>query len=344
MTVLEAFKIQSEACARLGSPFMARLMQLFAERLQPGTPVADCVLNWSGDPSPSADSVPLRLSGALHALRLDGMAFQDTYPPAVVPDERLWDSVEQALEAHSARILGWLESPPQTNEVRRGAVVLAAMALLDEKFSLPISMMELGASAGLNLRSDQFSLTLPSKAIGPDSSPVQLAPKWSGVEPPARAPTVVMRQGVDLSPLDPLDPDDQLRLLAYLWPDQPDRLARTRGAIELAASHPAHMVKADAAEWLNQALKDPQTDTLRIVYHTIARQYFDATSKKSIDAAMEEAGAQCGATNPLAYLSMEADGEIGAALQLTIWPDGHLVDLGRADFHGRWVGWKQETL
>ena len=33
MNVVGAFSLQAEACAKLGSPFMARLMKLFAERL-----------------------------------------------------------------------------------------------------------------------------------------------------------------------------------------------------------------------------------------------------------------------------------------------------------------------
>ena len=39
---------------------------------------------------------------------------------------------------------------------------------------------------------------------------------------PCRGPfRVTDRAGVDRNPLDPHDPAAQLRLLAYLWPDQP---------------------------------------------------------------------------------------------------------------------------
>ena len=86
MTVRAAFRVQGEACAALGSPFMDQLMSLIGERLSEGA-VAEHVLNWPGDPSVSADSVPLRFAGALHALRLQELAFSRVYPPHEVGDE-----------------------------------------------------------------------------------------------------------------------------------------------------------------------------------------------------------------------------------------------------------------
>ena len=68
MTLSEAFRSQSRSCANLGSPFMARLFDLLADRLRPGNPVADHLLNWRGDISPTGHSLPLRLAGALHRL------------------------------------------------------------------------------------------------------------------------------------------------------------------------------------------------------------------------------------------------------------------------------------
>ena len=37
----EALRFQAEACADLGSPFMAQLCTLLAERLEPGTLLTD---------------------------------------------------------------------------------------------------------------------------------------------------------------------------------------------------------------------------------------------------------------------------------------------------------------
>ncbi len=162
-----------------------------------------------------------------------------------------------------------------------------------------------------------------------------LTPDWTGPRPPFAKPSVIDRRGTDLNPLDPVT--DHLRLLAYLWPDQPDRLARTRAALALAATTRPQVDKADAADWLESRLAIPTPGALHLVFHTVAWQYFPAPTRTRALAAMERAGRH----HALARLSLEADGQSpGAALTLTLWPGGTTVTLGRADFHGRWVDWQ----
>ena len=205
---------------------MARLMNLFADRLSRGSSVADKVLDWEGDPRPQADNVSLRLAGALHALKIDGLAFHDAYPPNEVSDDVLWNVIEDALITYETRILAWLDSAPQTNEVRRAAVILPALAVAFERFGCDFDLMEVGCSGGLNLFADKFQLELPNATLGDPASAVEIAPEWSGGMPPITLPNINRRAGVDLNPLNPCDETDRLRLLAYLWPDQPDRRPR----------------------------------------------------------------------------------------------------------------------
>ena len=58
MNIRQSFAHQSEACAALGSPFMQQLMRVAGARLDRETAVGRFVLDWAGDPSPSADSNP----------------------------------------------------------------------------------------------------------------------------------------------------------------------------------------------------------------------------------------------------------------------------------------------
>lgn len=312
---------------------MGHLMPLIADRLQPGAPVADKILQWHGDPSPSGDSVPLRLAGALHALKLDGLALSDVYPPNEPDDNTLWAAVDKALHTHAARLLDWLDSPPQTNEVRRSAALLPALAVAHASYNLPVELLELGTSAGLNLRTDKFRLTLPGATLGHDSSPVELAPDWRGHAPPTDLPPILARRGVDLSPVDPLTPEGRLRLLAYIWPDQPDRMDRTEAAIRIAAETPAEITAGDAGVWTDDTLFAPAPDRLRVLFHTIAWQYFPEATKLRALKAMKNTA------SPLVRIAMEADGLQGAALTLTHYPSGEIEALGRADFHGRWIDW-----
>lgn len=56
---------------------------------------------------------------------------------------------------------------------------------------------------------------------------------------------------------------------------------------------------------------------------------------------IETAGTTATADTPLAWFGMENDGGThGAALTLRLWPGDLRFELGRADFHGRWVEWR----
>jgi hypothetical protein len=342
--VREAFRSQAQACAGLGSPFMGRLMMLCADRLGPGGAVADRVLGWPGDPGPNGGSVPLRLAGALHALIQDGSdpALAAVYPPGQASDDRLWAEVSRVLVEHETRLLAWLASPPQTNEVRRSAALIAAAAWIAARYPLPFVLSELGASAGLNLSFDRFACDAGGVSLGFDASTVRLMPEWRGAAPPAPHPIrVTERGGVDLNPLDPADPAARVRLLAYLWPDQPDRRRMTEAALALAEARPD---RGNAGEWLGLRLAGPRPGRIHLVYNTIAWQYFSPDVQAACRQALDDAGRRASPDAPLAHVAMEADAVAGsAALTVELWPspDGWSGPraLGRVDFHGRWIEW-----
>lgn len=334
--IREIFAQQGRACVSLGSPFMGRLMELCATRLTPGTPVTDMLFNWPGDPASNADNAPLRLAGALHALRLEGQALAYVYPPLEVPDDDLWNAVVDAIAAHEAHVLAWLGQPPQTNEVRRIAGILPALAVIARRDPRPVELLELGCSGGLNLRADRFRLILPDGAIGSDGVRVQHTPEWTGPMPPQGLPAVARRAGVDLNPLDPCDENNHTRLLAYVWADQRDRLSRTRSAIQVAVTTPAQIDAGDAGAWLEAQLNRPSEGHLRVVMHTVAWQYFSQETAQRAETALHS-------NDDVVRLSMEADGGKGAALSLTHYPDGVVEPLGRVDFHGRWVEWHHNS-
>jgi len=281
--------------------------------------------------------VPLRLAGALHALRLAGdPGLAAAYPPAKVTDNALWAAVSAALADRGAAIGDWIAGPPQTNEVRRAAVLIGVGHWLTARHGLPLILSELGASAGLNLMWDKVALIAQGRRYGPEAATLTLTPDWRGLLPPAGTPRVADRRGIDLNPLNPHAPADALRLLACLWPDGPERLRLTRAAIALAA---APVDRGDAAPWVEARLP-PRPGHLHLVYSTIAWQYFLPATRDRITTAIEAAGRAATAAAPLAWFGMEADGQApGAALTLRLWPGDLHFSCGRADFHGRWVNW-----
>ncbi len=342
MSLTRAFRDQAGTCARMGSPFMGRLLGILAEHWDADSALGHKMAAYQGDIGPAGHSLPLRVAGGLHALVLQqrDVALCAVYPPHDVDDATLEHTVLQTLKTNQDFLIDWTQSPPQTNEVRRSAALIAMAHMAMSHFDRPIVLSELGASGGLNLMWDRFSLDTGRQIHGPKDAVLTLTPEWTGAEPPAAYPQVVDRLGCDLNPLNPRDSDNLLRLTAYLWPDQPHRLALTRAA---ASVTDAKVEKSDAIRWLSQRLEAAPEGHMHIIQHTVAWQYFPAESQARGTAMIEAAGARATPDTPLAWMRMETDGDttgkIGAALTLRLWPGDLTLDLGRADFHGRWINW-----
>lgn len=339
MRMPPVLRAQARACAMLDSPFMARLLNGLADHWPADSALGRLCEGWEDvDLGPSGASLPLRIAGGLHALVLRGedKALAEVYPPRDVSDAVLIDRVLTALPRHEAFFADWMKSAPQTNEVRRSAVLIAAAHEIAARHPLPFALSELGASGGLNLMFDRFALETPAGRLGPDAPALTLSPAWEGPFPAPTPVAVADRRGVDLNPLDVHDPADALRLSAYLWADQPHRMELTRAAI---AAQAAPVDRADAIDWLEARLETPHPGQLHLIYHTVAWQYFPAASQTRGRALIEAAGARATVDSPLAWLGMEADGGNGAAITLRLWPGDITLALGRADFHGRWVRW-----
>lgn len=331
-----AFARQRDACEALRAPFMMRLMTILPDLLQDAPALVAQMEAVEGDPGPAGASLPLRLAGGLHALVLAGKdpALAAAYPPQDVTDDALRHALAAAL-GQEAFLLGWMNSAPQTNETGRSAVLLAVAGLLTARFGLPLRLSELGASAGLNLQFDRYRLEAGGQVLGSADSGVRLRPDWRGLAPDAVPLRVADRRGVDLNPLDPQM--HGLKLMAYVWPDHAERLARLRAALALGGVAPDC---GTAADWLTARLGQPWPGQCHLVFHTIAHQYFSPAEQARIAAVMAAAGGAATPQSPLAWFGMEADGAgRGAALTLQLWPGDERISLGRAGFHGEWVEW-----
>jgi hypothetical protein len=338
-----AFAHQAKACNELGSPFTGMLLQSIATRGLPNGPIADRIAAWPGDITARGASVPLRLAGAMHGLVLEGLDphLASLYPPATAaPTElELWQAVSNAIIKHADWIDHRLNRTPQTNEVARSVALIAISRWLTDKIGLPIVLSEFGASAGLNLFFDRYALEQVGRLLGPADPVLTLRPDWIGPPLSGAGPKITGRAGVDLAPPDLKT--ERLRMLSYIWPDQPDRLARTNAALEAAAKHEPAVTKGDAIDWLETRLKRRHVGQLHLIFHTIAWQYFPTESQERGEDLLVAAGENATADAPLARFSMEADaGDRGAGLCLTLWPGGKTHAFGRFDFHGRWIDWQ----
>ncbi|WP_230859560.1 DUF2332 domain-containing protein [Actinoplanes aureus] len=163
-----------------------------------------------------------------------------------------WSVVEEHIRARAT----------QTNEPARCALLLPVLATLPQ----PLALLEVGASAGLNLFPDRYAYRYGEHRIG-DGEPV-LDCTLTGAAPPDRVPEVAWRAGLDLNPLDVTDPADARWLQALIWPEQEHRRARLRAAARVAAADPPHLVRGDLVDDLPALAAQAPAGATLVVFHT----------------------------------------------------------------------------
>ena len=126
---------------------------------------------------------------------------------------RLRTALQNALIRSDDFLCAALDSPPQTNEIARSAMLLPGFLSIARQSGLPLRIHEIGSSAGLNLFFDRFHYRYGEAEAGDPTSPVRLAPEVRGsLMPLDAAPTILSRSGSDIAPLDVSDEALRLRL------------------------------------------------------------------------------------------------------------------------------------
>jgi hypothetical protein len=253
--------------------------------------------------------------------------------------EDAWPAFRATVAENLSELRELVERPVQTNEVGRARALAVGFLELARETDLPLRLLEIGTSAGLNLRWDRFHYRSGAFAFGDPGSPVRFEDFLEGSEPPAPEPVeVASRAGCDPQPVDATREEGVLTLRSYLWPDQLDRLRVLDGALEVAARIPAEVERAGAADWLSRRLGEAVPGTCTVVFHSIVLQYVDPSERERIAEVIAAAGEHATAAAPLARLSLEPGGDM-AELALTVWPGGDRRVLAHAGYHGVPVRW-----
>ena len=341
----EHFIEQAGFCEAYGSPFTARLMEALLADLDAGGPTAALIGDWPGHPR--ADALSLRLTGALHDAALTGRspALAALYPAAMPAwsMDAVWPVARAFLAEEHDWVAAFIQSPPQTNEVRRSIGLLAGFLNIARMFDLPMDTLEIGASAGLNLNWDRFHYKTDTWTWGDAASAVTIDTDWRGLPPALEArPHVRTRAACDQNPLDIRNPAQRLRLRSYVWADQPERLARFDGAADLAIASGVTVERADAADWLERKLAARAIDAVTVVYHSIFLQYPPRETQARIAALITAAG-EAGPA-PLVWLRLEPEAILGGTrdsmrilIDTITWPGAERRVLAETDGHVRFV-------
>jgi hypothetical protein len=330
-------------CKVLGSPLYAEVFQRMAADVEAGGPSWDLLADHATAGLRAA--YPLRVTGGAHRLALTGNAPElARHFPSTGGDadaHGAWTALCALMADPPPELLDALTRPPQTNEVGRSASLIGGFLLVARETGQPVRALEIGSSAGLNLRFDRYRYEQGDEGYGPADAGVRFRGEWPAGVPPFDAPLqVVARRGCDVDPIDPCTDEGRLTLLSYVWPDQEERFARMAAALDIAAEVPATVDRADAADWLDQRLAEPADGTTTVVFHSIMWQYLLAEKAAEVTQVIEDAGGRATGDAPLAWLRLEPfDHMQFPEVRLTRWPGGDTRTLARGSFHLGPVEW-----
>jgi hypothetical protein len=200
------------------------------------------------------------------------------------------DPVDPAAATRAALAEVLADAPPrlyallatrrvQTNETSRAVAWLWPAALAGcADARRPLTLFDVGCSAGLNLAGDRLHAPWTDGAGTP--------------LPVATTATIVGRHGFDLAPLDIERDDDLTWLRACVWPGETARLARLNAAVDALRAlaqepSPPRLETADLAdvpEHLVRLAAGAAPEGVLLAYQTVVRDYLpDAIKARYLD-------------------------------------------------------------
>jgi len=242
----------------------------------------------------------------------------------------------------------------QTNEIRRAAALVLALQEVERSFSSPIELIEIGASAGLNLLYEQYGYTIGTKSLGDLDSKVHVAVAAEAqieTQLDIHVPMASSKSGIDLAPIDIFSDNEVRWLRSFVWPELGDDAERLMAAISIARAAPPLVTKGDALELLPGLLVSGSEDTVPVVFHSTLLTYLSRNERLRLFGLLADVGAQ----RPLAWIALESPGllaELGGldlglpsqanssfVLAAVIWSEGRRNDiaLAQVDSYGRWM-------
>jgi len=333
------------------------------------------------DGAPLPQRRPLLLLAAVHSLLLAGTehalaAYYDTValvrgtPYAAPAGGDVTAAFVDFCRVHRAEVEQLVATrSTQTNEVGRCTGLLPGLCLIAAQYGWaePLSLLDLGTSAGLNLLFDDYAYIYRAAedgavlTAGAARSEVVLectARDDLTYLPEFRLPRMAERVGLDLSPVDPFSDDEARWLQACQWPDNPVRFERLRAAVAnvRASAHPPRIERANMLRDLPEVAATMAGHGPLVVFHSWVAAYLSEAEQRTL---AEQVAALDGA-RPVHYLYCESpfetpglptppspvprEGPDLATTLVHVGPGGApAVRLADTHPHGYWIRWWPEA-
>jgi hypothetical protein len=298
--------------------------------------------------TPPGQPAPNLLLGAVHYLLLKGVsdslvAFYPSLTSSPDPGDASSAFHRFCLEyARDIREL-LLTRRVQTNEVARSACLLPMFELVARQASgIPLSLIEIGASAGLNLLWNHYGYDYGNgRRYGVPDSLLQIpcALKGDILPPlPASLPEIAFRVGLDLHPVDTGDDDAVLWLRALIWPEHHERVEHLQQALEIVRTHQPAVLAGDALNLLPEAVAEVPPATTLCIFHSLTLYQFTTKQRERLSSLLLEFSRQ----RPIFRIAFEKiRGVDPPRLCLVSYVQGKETTqvLAVCSAHGRWLEW-----
>ena len=210
---------------------------------------------------------------------------------------------------------------------------------------MPLALIDVGTSAGLNLLGDRFRY----RYLRDDADPIERGDPHSQLllecelrgdhlpPLPAAWPALARRVGIDIYPVDVTQPEDALWLRSLIWPDRPDRAVRLEKAIAIAAEAAPELVAGDALDVLPALLEEVPPGVLPCLMNCWTLYQFDRDMLERFEALLVDASHE----RRLVRLSMEGAGTNHSRIVRFDYERGLATQtpLAISHAHGRQLEW-----
>ncbi|MCA1031280.1 DUF2332 domain-containing protein [Bacillus timonensis] len=300
-----------------------------------------CTYAKNGQPLPNL------LFGAVHYLLLKGKEHElKEYYPSITRNPREKDGVflpfKEFCKIYREEIIALLQSKlVQTNEVRRCAYLYPIFCYIYEKVKQPLSLIEIGTSAGLQLNWDKYRYSYGTgEEYGKIDSKVHITSEIRGGNKPSfpvQMPPVASKIGLDLHTNDLCNKEDRLWLRALIWPEHHERVELFDQSAEYFTQHPVELVEGDGVALLEEVVANLPTNSAICIFHTHVANQFPLELKHELVGKIKKIGST---RNVFHVYNNMWDGRLHVDSYISGIETQQTV--GDTDGHGRWFEWNLE--
>ena len=206
----------------------------------------------------------------------------------------------------------------------------------------PLTVIEIGAAAGLNLCCDRYRYEVGDRAYGnPDSeltlhSTFRSAYPYHGLDVP---PVITRRVAIDINQIDMDSDEDRRWMQALIWPEHRQRQERFDAAFRITQREQIEYVQGNGVDLLQGLLADESPDTAVCVFHTHVANQMSKDDRQRLVQTIDHLADH----HDIYHLYNNID---SALLQLVHFAGGNRthVNIAETEGHGQWVQWTGDQL